>query len=161
MFAGYVPLASQSPQNHLSHFLENVIFAIPTQSLSIYISTLSVWFQAVESNAANTSLLLNLINNNFLTFFTENLPILNPYLPPKSKNLRPHSLLKMRPHYSHSSRENVTPSSGTSPITSCMRLPPPPPPGKLARSKSDVRPIIREMGLIKASKWGKGGRGLG
>ena len=41
MFAGYVPLASQSPYpiivyflayyiQHLSHFLENVIFAIPT-----------------------------------------------------------------------------------------------------------------------------------
>ena len=41
MFAGYVPLASQSPYSiivyflanyrpHLSHFLENIIFAIPT-----------------------------------------------------------------------------------------------------------------------------------
>ena len=41
MFAGYVPLASQSPhpilvyfsanyRPHLSHILENVIFAIPT-----------------------------------------------------------------------------------------------------------------------------------
>ena len=41
MFAGYVPLASQSPYPiivyflayyipHLSHFLENVIFPIPT-----------------------------------------------------------------------------------------------------------------------------------
>ena len=41
MFAGYVPLASQIPypiivyflasyRHHLSHFLENVIFAIPT-----------------------------------------------------------------------------------------------------------------------------------
>ena len=50
-FAGYVPLASQSPcpiivyfvasfTPHLSHFCENVIFAIPTKSLSIYASTL-------------------------------------------------------------------------------------------------------------------------
>ena len=41
MFAGYVPLASQSPypitvyflanyRPHLGHFLENVVFAIPT-----------------------------------------------------------------------------------------------------------------------------------
>ena len=41
MFAGYVPLASQSPypiivyflatyRTHFSHFLENVIFTIPT-----------------------------------------------------------------------------------------------------------------------------------
>ena len=40
-------------------------------------------------------------------FLTENLPILNPYLPQKSENLRPHSsksienatpFVKMRPH---------------------------------------------------------------
>ena len=52
MFAGYVPLASQSPyliivyfwanyRPHLSHVLENVIFAVSTYSLSIYASTLS------------------------------------------------------------------------------------------------------------------------
>ena len=50
-FAGCVPLASQSPcpiivffvasyRPHLSHFWENVIFAIPNKSLSIYASTL-------------------------------------------------------------------------------------------------------------------------
>ena len=49
-----------------------------------------MWFQAAECNAINASLLLNLINNNFC-FLTENLPILNPYLPQKSQNLRPHS----------------------------------------------------------------------
>ena len=32
----------------------------------------------------------------------------------------------MRPHYSHSSRENATPSSGTSPLGSCKGVPPPP-----------------------------------
>ena len=77
MFAGYVPLASQSSypiivysaanyRAHLIHFLENVIFAIPTKSLSINASTLSTWYQAAECNAVNASLLLNLINNNFL-----------------------------------------------------------------------------------------------
>ena len=30
----------------------------------------------------------------------------------------------MRPHYSHSSRENATPSSGTSPLASCKGVPP-------------------------------------
>ena len=50
-FAGYVLLASQSHcpiivffvasyRPHLSHFWENVIFAIPTKSLSIYAFTL-------------------------------------------------------------------------------------------------------------------------
>ena len=38
------------------------------------------------------------------------------------------TLLKMRPHYSHSSRENATPSSGTSPLASYEEVPPPPPP---------------------------------
>ena len=41
------------------------------------------------------------------------------------------TLLKMRPHYSQSSRENVTPSSGTSPSASYKEvLPPSPPPPK-------------------------------
>ena len=34
----------------------------------------------------------------------------------------------MRPHYSHSSRENATTSSGTSPLASYEEVPPPPPP---------------------------------
>ena len=37
------------------------------------------------------SLLLNLRKNNLLIFLIENRPILNPYLSPKSENLRPHS----------------------------------------------------------------------
>ena len=39
------------------------------------------------------------------------------------------TLLKMRPHYSQSSRENATPSSGTSPLASYKEVAPPPPPG--------------------------------
>ena len=35
------------------------------------------------------------------------------------------TLLKMRPHYSPSSRENATPSSGTSPLASYKEEPPP------------------------------------
>ena len=38
------------------------------------------------------------------------------------------TLLKMRPHYSHSSRENATPSSGTSSLASYEEVPPPPHP---------------------------------
>ena len=34
------------------------------------------------------------------------------------------TLLKMRPHYSQSSRENATPSSGTSPLASYKEVPP-------------------------------------
>ena len=59
-----------------------------------------MWFQVVECNAVNANLLLNLIHKYFLIFLTENLPILNPYLPTKSENLRPHS---------SKSTENATP----------------------------------------------------
>ena len=50
--------------------------------------------------------------------------------PQKAENVRPHSSnsLKMRPHYSQSSRENATPSSGTFPLASCKEVPPPPGP---------------------------------
>ena len=61
-----------------------------------------MWFQAAECNAVNASLLLNLINNNFLIviFLTENLPILNPYCSQNPKIYDPIlvTLLKMRPH---------------------------------------------------------------
>ena len=80
-----------------------------------------------HQNAVNASLLLNLINNNFLIFFlTENLPILNPCLPQRSENLRPHpsNSIEMRPHHNHHSRENATASSGTSPLASCKGTPP-------------------------------------
>ena len=36
-------------------------------------------------------------------------------------------LLKMQPHYSQSSRENVTPSSGTFPLASNKKVPTHPP----------------------------------
>ena len=62
-------------------------------------------------------LLCNALNKNFLIFLTENLPILNPYLPPKSENLRPHS---------SKSIENATLSSGTSLLASCKGVSPPP-----------------------------------
>ena len=42
----------------------------------------------------------------------------------------------MRPHYSQSSRENPTPSRGTSPIASCNRVPPRDAAGQ--RSKEEV-----------------------
>ena len=35
------------------------------------------------------------------------------------------TLLKMRPHYSQSSRENATPSSGTSPLAPYKEVPSP------------------------------------
>ena len=110
---------------HLSHCLVNVIFTIPTKSLSIYASTLSMWFQAAACNAVNASLLLNLINNNFLIFLTKILPILSLTYPQNPKICDPIlvTLLKMQPHYSQSSCENATPSSSTCPLPSCKGVP--------------------------------------
>ena len=50
--------------------------------------------------------------------------------PKKAENVRSHSSnsLKMRPHYSQSSRENVTPSSGKSSLASYQKVPPLPHP---------------------------------
>ena len=50
-----------------------------------------MWFQAAEWNAVNASLLVKFNKQQLSDFLTENLPILNPYLPQKSENLRPHS----------------------------------------------------------------------
>ena len=58
--------------------------------------------------------------------------------PKKSENVRPIlvTLLKMRPHYGQSSRENATPSSGTSPLDSYKEVPLPPPPPRVKDSFS-------------------------
>ena len=49
------------------------------------------------------------------------------------------TLLKMRLHYSQSSRENATPSSGTSPLASYKEVPSPPP---LARGDEDLNTVV-------------------
>ena len=46
------------------------------------------------------------------------------------------TLLKMRPHYSQSSRKNGTLSSGTSPLASYKAVPPPPVPPPREKSKA-------------------------
>ena len=46
------------------------------------------------------------------------------------------TLLKMCPRYSQSSRENASPSRGTSPLASYKVVPPPPPPGFYAENFS-------------------------
>ena len=48
------------------------------------------------------------------------------------------TLLKMRPHYSQSSRENATPSSGTSPLASYKEVPPPPPRATIVAIKAEL-----------------------
>ena len=66
-----------------------------------------MWFQVAECDAVNASLLIKFNKQQLSDFLTENYPILNPYLPPKSKN--------SRPHYSHSSGEKMRPHPAAHP----------------------------------------------
>ena len=88
-------------------------------------------------------------NQELLNFFTET--ILNPYLiefsyPKNPKMCDPILVtpLKIQPHSSQSSRENATPSSGTSPLASYKEVtpPPPPPPGMRCNAKVDVHGLL-------------------
>ena len=49
----------------------------------------------------------------------------------------------MRLHYSHSTRENATPSSGTSLLASCKGVPPPLPPGAIGFP--DTYPLDKDL----------------
>ena len=64
------------------------------------------------------------------------------------------NLLKMRPHYSRSSRENATPSSGTSVLASCKGEPPPTPKG-IAVSQSDSKLICSCFFLLELTDFVK------
>ena len=57
------------------------------------------------------------------------------------------NLLKMQRHYSQSSRENATPSSGTSLLASCKGVPPPP--GFFAQFKPAIKQFL--AGIYQAS----------
>ena len=68
------------------------------------------------------------------------------------------TLLKMRPHYSQSSRENATPSSGTSPLASYKEVPPPPThiPGRVSlctRAAIQLRNVSAEPAQWFISNW--------
>ena len=57
------------------------------------------------------------------------------------------TLLKMRLNYSQSSRENATPSSGTSPLASSEEVPPPPPP------RAEVQPLTFFIYRFQEDVW--------
>ena len=76
----------------------------------------------------STNILVRLLTVNMKNCLTPKNPkMCDPILVP---------LLKMRPHYSQFSRENATPSSGTSPLASYKEVPPPPGGGIMALEQS-------------------------
>ena len=112
-----MPLASQSPypiivysvanyRPHLSHFWANMYFHAPSL-VTFYFYELTHFLDGMK----NTLLFVTNILVHLLTVNMKN--CLNP---PKSENVRP--------HYSQSSRENVTPSSRTSPLACYKEVPP-------------------------------------
>ena len=67
------------------------------------------------------------------------------------------TLLKMRPHYSPSNRENATPSSGTSPLASYKEVPSPPPLGGIwyffPFLKAQAYHPLSVMRTVFANRW--------
>ena len=104
-----------------------------------------MWFQAAECNAANANLLLNLNNYFLIFFFNRVFPFWIPTYPKNPKICDPilETLLKMRPHYGQSSRENATPSSGTSLLASCKIVSP-----YCGSVRRDAHEIFFRMGIV-------------
>ena len=104
-----------------------------------------MWFQAAECSQCELIINFDKQSTTFWIFLTENLPILNPYLPPNLKICDPIlvTLLKTRPRYSHSSRENATPSSGRSPLAFCKGVPPHPPLAGVFRTRSWWQSVVK------------------
>ena len=82
-------------------------------------------FTSRSSYSELTHWVLNWMKNTLLFTYGTNIVVrllTVTFLPQKSENVRPHSSnsietqLKRQPHYSQTSRENTTPSSGTSPL---------------------------------------------
>ena len=139
MFAGYVPLASQSPYPIIVYFLANYrphpLFGkcnfrdpnLVTFYLCIYlinvVSSGGMW-------CGQCGLIIKFNKQQLSDFFlTENLPILNPYLPQNLKICDPIlvTLLKMRPH------------PAAHPHYPLVREYPPPPRTRIWHTKSNER----------------------
>ena len=132
IFAGHVPLASLSPypiivyhgltnyRPHLSHFKQISNFRHLNLG-TFYFYELTHFFKLNEEHflfSYSTNILLLLLTVDMKNCLTPKYPkMCDPILV---------TLLKMRPHYSQSSRENATPSSGTSPLASYKKVPPSP-----------------------------------
>ena len=123
----YVPLPSQSPYPIIVYSVANqlqtpsqpllgkyVIFRDPKLgTLYFYELTHFLEYRTLHFSSTVLVCLLTVNMKNCLT--SKNPKMCHPILV---------TLLKMRPHYSQSSRENATPSSGTSPVASYKEVPP-------------------------------------
>ena len=126
-----VPLASHRPypiivyfvanyRPHLSHFGQISNFRDPNL-VTFYFYELTYFLDWMKNTSLfnySTNILVRLLTVNVKNCLTpQNANMCDPILV---------TLLKIRPHYSQSSCENATPSSGTSPLASYKEVPPPP-----------------------------------
>ena len=148
IFAGYVPLASQSSypiivysmanyRPHLSHFGANMQFSRSHLSHFYFYELNHFFYIEIRPQTASS----------LLFFFAKLLHAkpkhesVDPYI--KHRGLQSHWMRSrtrrilrekadckqsiMRPHYNQPSRKDATPSSGTSPLASNKEIPPHPP----------------------------------
>ena len=115
-----------------------VIFAIPTFTFTFYFHELTHFFRLNETtllSVCSKNILVRLLTVNMTNSLTPKNPkMCDPILV---------TLLKMRPHYSQSTRKNATLSSGTSPLTSYEAVPPPPPTPPRGKSKAATRRSLK------------------
>ena len=133
IFAGYVLLASQSPYpiifysilwpiiDHMLITFGQICYFRDPNLVTFYFYELTNfldWMKNTLLFICSTNILVSL-----LTDYMKN--CLTPTNPKMCDPIQV-TLLKMLPHYSQSSREKVTPSSGTSPLASYQEVPPTP-----------------------------------
>ena len=133
VFAGYVLLASQSPYpiifysilwpiiDHMLTTFGQICYFRDPNLVTFYFYELTHfldWMKNTLLFICSTNILVCLLTINMKNCLTKKNPKMSvPILV---------TLLKMRPHYSQSRHENVTPSSGTSPLASYKEVPCPP-----------------------------------
>ena len=108
MFAGYVPLASQSPYPIIVYFLGSYrpilsLFGkcnFRDPNLVTFYLYIYLYQCGFKRRNVQCELIVKFNKQELSDFLTENLPILNPYSAQKFENLRPHS---------RNSIENATP----------------------------------------------------
>ena len=112
IFAGYVLCSVANYRPHLSHFWQKCNFPDPNL-VTFYFYELTHFLNWMKNRLLftySTTILVRLLTVNMKNCLTSKNPkMCDPILV---------TLLKMRPHYSQSSRENATPSSGTSQLAS-------------------------------------------
>ena len=131
IFAGYVPLGSRQPYLIIVYSVANIEPILVTfgqicnfcdpNLISFYFYELTHFLHGMKN-----TLFLTYSTNILVCLLTVNMKNCLTPKNPKMCDLTLVMLLKMQPHYSQSSHQNATPSSGTFPLASYKEVPSPP-----------------------------------